>query len=298
MSTTTSREIGFASGTDRCVATLVEAVDDRLVGERGRPAVVLAHGLAGTVDSGLLPFAETFAAAGIDALAFDYRGFGLSGGGPRQTVSVGRQVEDYVAAFDTASGLPGVDPDRVAAWGVSLSGGHVLELAVRRAVAAAVALTPLVGGPSAGRLAARHHRPVDLARTTALAVRSRVGQAAMIPVVAAPGETGALTLSGAREDYLSIAGPSWRNEVDAAVALEIGAYRPGRLADQVGCPLLVQIADLDRSAPPHAAAKVAFNARAQVRHYPADHFDVWPGKPWFDAASAHAASFLVRALAP
>ena len=28
----------------------------------------------------------------------------------------------------------------------------------------------------------------------------------------------------------------------------------------------------------------------------ADHFDVWPGKAWFDAASAHQVAFLTRVL--
>ena len=60
----------------------------------------------------------------------------------------------------------------------------------------------------------------------------------------------------------------------------------------------MQIADFDRSAPPHAAAKAAFRGRAQVRHYPCDHFDVWPGKDWFDAALAHQVHFLTRTLTP
>ena len=59
------------------------------------------------------------------------------------------------------------------------------------------------------------------------------------------------------------------------------------MRDRIGCPVLVQIADFDRSAPPHAAAKAAFKARAEVRHYPCDHFDVWPGKPWFEPSVAH-----------
>ena len=42
----------------------------------------MAHGLAGTKDSGLAPFAETLSGAGLDVLAFDYRGFGASGGSP------------------------------------------------------------------------------------------------------------------------------------------------------------------------------------------------------------------------
>lgn len=48
--------------------------------------------------------------------------------------------------------------------------------------------------------------------------------------------------------------------------------------------------------PPHAAAKAAFRARAEVRHYPCDHFDLFPGKPWHEAAVAHASLFLTRHL--
>ena len=117
-----------------------------------------------------------------------------------------------------------------------------------------------------------------------------------MPVVARPGEVGALTLEGCLEDYLSIAGPTWRNEVDADVALELGTRAPMKAAKQLRVPTLVQIADFDRSAPPQAAAKAAFKARAEVRHYPCDHFDVWPGKAWFDAASAHQVAFLTRVL--
>jgi hypothetical protein len=66
----------------------------------------------------------------------------------------------------------------------------------------------------------------------------------------------------------------------------------------VTAPLLVQIADFDRSAPPRAAAKAAFKGRAEVRHYPCDHFDVWPGKEWFEPAVEHQVRFLERDLAP
>jgi hypothetical protein len=133
-------------------------------------------------------------------------------------------------------------------------------------------------------------------RSTVLGVRSRVASPVMMPVVARPGELGALTLDGCLEDYLALAGPTWRNEVDAAVGLELGNHRPGRLAADVTAPMLVQIADFDRSAPPYAAAKAAFAARAEVRHYPCDHFDVWPGKDWFAPALEHQLAFLARVL--
>lgn len=291
-------EITFDSHGTTCVARHWTGTGSALETDAGRPVVVMAHGLAGTVDSGLEPFALALAGAGLDVVAFDYRGFGASGGSPRQRVRVADQVEDYRAAITAAGRLPGVDASRVVLWGVSLAGGHVLQVAAGRTdVAAVVALTPLVDGLAAARHAVGHHTPSTLLRSTVSGVRSRVsGGGVTMPVVARPGEVGALTLEGCLEDYLSIAGPTWRNEVDADVALELGSRAPVKAAKQLRVPMLVQIADFDRSAPPRAAAKAAFAARAEVRHYPCDHFDVWPGKAWFDAASAHQVSFLTRVL--
>lgn len=270
---------------------------DDLATAAGRPVVVMAHGFGGTQDSGLAPFAHGLSAAGLDVLTFDYRGFGASGGSPRQTVTMAGQLADYRAAISAARDLPGVDPTRVVLWGVSLSGGHVFSLAADRDdIAAVVALTPLVDGWAAGALAARQHSPATLLRSTALGVRSRVGGPVMMPIVAEPGELGALTLPGVKEAYLAIAGPTWRNEVDAAVGLELGNHRPIKDAGRVRAPMLVQIADFDRSAPPYAALKAAGKARAEVRHYPGDHFDVWPGSPLFARVVEHQVAFLRRVL--
>jgi predicted alpha/beta hydrolase len=46
-------------------------------------------------------YAEAFANAGFHALVFDYRGFGLSDGTPRQFVSVPRQRQDWLRAIAT-----------------------------------------------------------------------------------------------------------------------------------------------------------------------------------------------------
>jgi pimeloyl-ACP methyl ester carboxylesterase len=299
----TPTDVTFRSGDTDCHAWHFAAADDSLTGPAGRPVVVMAHGLGGTKDSGLAPFAEGLAGAGLEVLAFDYRGFGASGGGPRQTVSMARQTDDYRAAVRAAQGRPGVDPGRVVLWGVSLAGGHVLEVgAGRDDVAAVVSLTPLVSGAAAGRLALAHHKPSSILRSTVAGLRSRMGSRiggpVMMPIVGRPGEVAALTLDGCYEAYTAMAGPTWRNEVDAAVGLELGGLRPGRFAKDLACPLLVQIADFDRSAPPHAAAKAASRGRAQVRHYPCDHFDVWPGAAQFDAVLAHQVAFLRRALSP
>ena len=297
------RALSFASDDVDCAAWHFAGCTDALATPAGRPVVVMAHGLAGTLDSGLEPFAERLAQAGLDVLAFDYRGFGSSGGTPRQRVDVAAQVADYRAAMVAAAALPGVDPQRLVLWGVSLSGGHVLEVAADRDdVAAVVSLTPLVDGLAAGRHALASHRPREILRSTAVGIRSKVGaavgrSAVTIPVVGRPGELAALSLEGCYEDYLALAGPTWRNEVDASVGLELGNLRPARHADRIDCPVLVQVADFDRSAPPHAAGKAAFKARAEVRHYPCDHFDVYAGMEWHDAVVAHQVLFLCRVLA-
>ena len=266
-----------------------------------RPCVVLAHGLGGTADSGLMPFAEAFAAAGYAALVFDYRGFGRSDGQPRQVVSPARQQDDYRAAIAAAAVQPGVDPDRIVLWGCSLAGGHVLQVARGRAdIAAVISMIPLVDGRAAAMAAARQHGPVSMLRATGTAVAAKALSATgrtepMIPLTGPPGSNALLSLEGYEQAYTATAGPTWRNEVGASIGTELGSFRPGRHAeDLVVVPLLVQIADFDRSAPPHSAATTAFAARAEVRHYPADHFDLFPGRPCHERAVQHAVHFLRR----
>ncbi|WP_067862647.1 alpha/beta hydrolase [Nocardia shimofusensis] len=270
--------------------------------QAGRPVVVMAHGFGGTKDSGLEPFARRLAAAGLAVFAFDYRGFGASDGTPRQRIHLAGQLEDYRSAIAAAGKQAGVDRSRVVLWGISQSGGHVLVLAAERAdVCAAISVAPMVSGLSAGRHALAQHGPVAMASSTVAGVRNalatRLGAApTMLPLVGKPGERAALTAEGYYESYLALAGPTWRNEVDASVGLEIGGYRADRHADRITAPVLVQIADVDRAAPPQAAAKAAFAARAEVRHYPCDHFDVFAGNDWFEPTVDDQIRFLTRKL--
>ena len=115
-----------------------EAESDALTTSRGRPCVVMAHGLGGTKDAGLEPYAERFAAAGADVVVFDYRGFGTSDGEPRHVVDHRRHREDYQAVVAHARALPGVDPDHIVLWGTSYSGGHVIAVAAKDPLIAGV----------------------------------------------------------------------------------------------------------------------------------------------------------------
>lgn len=299
----TYTDVGFTSQGVSCSAWHFQGDGDGLLGPDGRPVVVMAHGFGGTKDAGLQPFAERISASGVDVLAFDFRGFGASGGEPRQSISIKRQVQDYHAAVDAAKALPGVDAGRVAIWGTSMSGGHVLHVAADRSdVAAVIAMTPLTSGIAAGRASAGTRGALTAARWMAAGVGSRVSVARgrgakTMPLVAHPGQRGALALDGAYESYTSMAGPTWRNEIDAAVGFELGAIRTTASAKRLRCRLLVQIADFDRYVPADSVAKTAAHARAEVHHYPCDHFDVWPGHDWFEKAAADQTAFLARALA-
>ena len=90
----------------------------------------MAHGLSGTRDASLEPYAKRFADAGFYVVLFDYRYLGASDGEPRQLDSIPRQLEDWKLP------LPLPDPAgrrcrRIGLWGCSLSGGHVIVAAAR-----------------------------------------------------------------------------------------------------------------------------------------------------------------------
>src|ERR1051326_2790225 len=140
--------VTFASGRDTCSAW-------HYPGSNGA-CVVMATGAAITKEPGADRFAARFHAAGFTVLSFDYRRFGDSGGTPRQVLRRREQVEDLKAAIAFAAHLSDVDADRIAAWGFSLGGGYVLEVAGKLKLAAAIAQTPFVDGPAAAPNALKH----------------------------------------------------------------------------------------------------------------------------------------------
>jgi fermentation-respiration switch protein FrsA (DUF1100 family) len=296
------REVTFISSGVRCGAWHLTAGDRRFTTTRGRPCVVMAHGFGGTRDTGLLGYAEAFAAAGLDVLVFDYRGFGDSQGSPRQRVSYRDQRADYHAAVAAARALDGVDPDRIVLWGTSYSGGHVLPVSVEDGqIAATLSLTPAMDGVVAlGAIARRH--PVKLLALVVHGLRDGLPgllrrPAHHLPIVGAPGTTAMITTPGALEGYQALAGPTWRNEVCARTALEVALNRPTRAAVRLRTPMLVQLGENDAVAPPSAARAAAEKAgrHAELLAYPVDHFDVYTG-PWQERILADQLEFLGRHL--
>ena len=289
-------EVSFRSGGEECAAWLY-----RPPAGAPSPCVVLGHGWSGVREQRLDAYAERFAAAGFAALAFDYRHFGASSGRPRQLLDVGRQHDDMRAAVAFARGLDDVDPDRVALWGTSFGGGHVVSVAADDPrIAAVVAQVPFADGlRNLPHLGLRH--ALVLVRE---GLRDRIGAALgrpphMIASVGPPGSVAVMTTPDADPGFHSLdpAVSSWRNEAAARVCLDVASYRPIRRAADVLCPILFQIAEDDAITPPEYAEEAARRApRSEVLRYAgAGHFDVYVGE-LFERVVADQIAFLARHL--
>jgi fermentation-respiration switch protein FrsA (DUF1100 family) len=289
-------DVTFASGGERCAAWLY-----RPDGDEPAPCVVLAHGWSGIREQRLDAYAERFAAAGMAALVFDYRHFGASDGEPRQLLDIPRQVEDWQAAVAFARVLAGVDPERIALWGTSFSGGHVVTVASEdRRIAAVVAQVPFADGlRNLPRLGVRH--ALRLTREGLLdQIGALVGrQPRMIASVGPPGSVAVMTSPDSEPGYHALTPPGvrWPNKAAARICVKLTSYRPIRRAAEVRCPILFAIAEDDAVTPADFAEEAARRApRSEVRRYPgAGHFDVYVGE-LFERVVADQVEFLASHL--
>ena len=285
-------DVWFPSGPDDCSAWLY-----RPPGTGPFPAVVMGHGLGAIREMGLSAYAERFVAAGYACLVFDYRHFGASTGEPRQLLSVARQREDWKAAISYARARPEIDPNRVALWGSSFGGGHVIATAAEVPVAAAIVQCPFTDGLSS-TLAVP---PLTIARVLVRAVRDQAAAVlhrdpVMIPLAGDPGTTALMTAEDVVPGYLSLVpdGVTFRNEVAARAAFDILRSRPGARAGAVTCPLHVTICDNDTVAPARTSSRRVHKApHAEVLHRPVGHFDIYSGEEFEHVVSAQLA-FLQR----
>jgi dienelactone hydrolase len=285
-------DLTFASGDAECHAWLYLPA-----GERPTPVVVMAHGLGAVKEMRLDAFAERFVEAGYACLVFDYRHFGASGGEPRQLLSVRRQLEDWRAAIAYARSRPELDPGKVAIWGSSFGGGHVIATAAEVPVAAAIAQCPFTDG-LASTLAIP---PRTSLRVVGLALRDVVAAArgrkpVMVGLADEPGSTALMTAPDVVPGYLSLVpdGMDFHNEVAARVAFDVLRHRPGAKAAHVTCPLHVTVCDRDTVAPARTTTRLVNKApRAEVVHRPVGHFDIYQGEE-FEGVVADQLSFLQR----
>jgi fermentation-respiration switch protein FrsA (DUF1100 family) len=264
------------------------------------PCIVMGHGLGATKSAGLDSYAAHFQAAGFAVLAFDFRHLGQSGGEPRQLIWIPYQQEDYAAAIAYARGLEEINAAKIALWGTSLSGGHVIVTAAQDPdIACVVAQVPLLAGDAGGMEVVRavglgHLLRMSFGHGLRDLVRSWFGLSPhKVPIVGKPGTIATLADSGAWDTFCHLASDDFINEACARIIIRMDKYHPIKYAAKVRCPVLLQGCDLDIGVPPSIIKKAQqrLGERAEVIRYPIDHFDIYVGDNFEKAVSDQLAFF-------
>lgn len=285
----------FLSGNLRCSGELY--LPDRV---KKPPVVIMAHGFGAEKAFGLPAFAEVFAAHRMAVFLFDYRCFGGSEGIPRNYVSPSRHLADWQAAVAHVRKLPDVDAERMALWGSSFSGGHVLVTAARtRKIRAVVAQVPFVDSIST----LRKMRPVYLFQATFKALRDMIRMATYrapynVPIIGNPEQFAMMNTPESYAGYSAIvpAGSAWQNRCPARIGLSMTLYRPTASASRIECPALIMLAENDSLIDPDAVAKTAGKIpSSELVRYSVGHFDLYTG-PFFEKAVSRQTAFLMTHL--
>ena len=221
-----------------------------------RPAIVMAHGYSLVKEAYLDVFAEPLAAAGFVVLVFDYRFLGASEGEPRQQAFPQSQIEDYRNAITWLSLQKEVDANRIGVWGISFSGGHVLQLgAYDKRVKAVASLVPLIDGLQGYWVRTMRQDLLPDFRTQLAADRAErytTGKIKYIPVVAPDGQSAVIPGKAANDWFAGIpkVAPNWKNQVTLESVEKLTEYQPGAAIHLISpTPLLMVVATNDTTAP-------------------------------------------------
>lgn len=249
------------------------------------PTIVMSHGFAAVKEMYLDKYAEAFSAGGLNVLVYDNRNLGASDGQPRGEITPWQQIDDYRNAITYAETLPGTDPDRIAIWGSSYSGGHVLVVAAQdRRVKCVSAQVPVVDGDANFRQLVRADF-VGGARDGFNAdrrARFNGGAPAMIDVVNKdPMAPSALPTPDSYEWFIGtheLRAPSYVNSCTLRSVERFSEYQPGAYLRLIApTPLLMCVASDDVLTP----TKIAIDGFAEAREpkklvvLPGGHFDAY-----------------------
>lgn len=268
------------------------------------PGITMTVGYGGVKEQGALGYAELFARAGFAVLFHDHRGFGRSGGTPRQDIDPWQQIDDWRRAISYLQSRSEVDEQRIGAWGSSYSGGHALVLAaVDRRVKAVSSQVPTISGYEQGM---RRVRPVDLPALEARFLADEFAQLAgeepeRIALVDADGSTPAIYDDPeAVAFYLQeIPEGLWQNSVTLRSMRASRGYEPGAWLVQITpTPLLMIVGDRDRVTPTDLALRAFSRAHEPKRLvlFDGGHFDAYLDE--FETTSQAALDWFTEHLKP
>jgi fermentation-respiration switch protein FrsA (DUF1100 family) len=277
----------------------------QLVGDLHRaagpgPAVVVTGSWTTVKEQMATRYAAGLAERGVSALAVDFRGWGESGGEPRELESPGRKAEDIAAAAGYLADRGDLG-GAVGALGVCAGAGYTAVAAAGSSVVRSVAmvapwlhdrsLVPLVYGGEEGveRL---------LARGEAARARYRAtGEVEYVPAVSAEDPDAAMY--GPFDYYLDAARgavPRWPNRFAVMGWTEWLTFDPIAVAPRVGVPTL--LVHSEEAALPDGARRfhAALGGPGELRWATGTQFDFYDSEPVvgpaLDAVAEHFRSTL------
>jgi pimeloyl-ACP methyl ester carboxylesterase len=289
-------------------ATLRGQLYEHAVGTPG-PTVVMTHGFSATI-TGMVAdrYAEVLHAAGLNVLLFDHRGFGLSGGEPRQVLNRWIQARGYRDALDFVTTLPVVDASRLAIWGDSMSASVALGVAsFDERVRAVVVQVPGCGSepppPDPDGSGFRALRDTFLLADVESHPKETIGPMAVVSPdqIGSPSLLEPITAFRWFIDYGARPGTGWQNWATLVVADTPVPYHAGLVAPHLqGASLWVLAGDDEMPGAEPDVARMVFDAAPQPKELleiGGGHFGLlYHPSPLFDQVSATQADFLLRHL--
>ena len=209
------------------------------------PAIVMDGPMTGVKEQVAGLWAERLAKAGFITLAFDHRNFGESEGIPSQHEDPSKKIEDLKNAISFLGSLPEVDASKVGAWGISMGGGYVLQLAAwdRRIKAISIVASGLNLGDTFLEMMGKEALVKRLEELNAARQKHYdTGEVQYIPAVATGGKPAAMTGDEPFEYYGTSRSwsPGWVNRYTTESIENLMSFNAVRHAHHVApTPLLI-----------------------------------------------------------
>ncbi len=241
--------------------------------------------MSGIKEHYLDQIAKRFSEAGFAVLVFDNRNWGESDGNPRHHTNQYQQILDTHDVINFAAKHPEVDPNRIALWGSSFSGGvEMMVGAVDPWVKSVITQVPFVSGNSL-----RTHLPHDVI-TKIFSDRGETTAATptYIPIWPESLEQSQYhpydAMMGTEESWhfsqkVKRMGPAKQNTITPQTLFHAIRAEPSAFATQVSKPFFMTIASKDTLIDAKLQQQVFDQVTGikQVLKLDCGHFDVYDG---------------------
>jgi fermentation-respiration switch protein FrsA (DUF1100 family) len=208
------------------------------------PAIIVVGSWITVKEQMASTYAKKLASEGFVTLVFDFRGYGESGGEPRQVESPQRKIEDIKNAVTLLQSLPLVDPNRIGGLGVCAGSGYMSWAAAEdKRIKVLAAIAPWLHDAEIVRLVYGGEKGVNEKIAAGEVARKKYEQSKvndLVPACSATDKRAAMV--GPFEYYLNPnrgAIPEWKNEFAVMSWPEWLRFDPIKKAGAISVPVLL-----------------------------------------------------------